>query len=176
MGGGWSIVPEAGARLTFYTGSQTPELTARNGGTPTVSHEALLRTDAEASVDVRPPALERDFTLGRSNRVLRHVIEPELTYHFVGGIGSQERNVLTIDTTDIVTDTNEVGYSLTQRFYLRPTSTRNRATLPQRPEARAAPPRASGPAGRSRRNISSTPISEARSSPTGAMSSTPRWT
>ncbi len=52
--------------------------------------------------------------------MLRHVIEPELTYHFVGGIGSQERNVLTIDTTDIVTDTNEVGYSLTQRFYLRP--------------------------------------------------------
>jgi LPS-assembly protein len=120
VGGGWSVVPEAGARLTFYTGSQAPELTARNGGTPTVSHEALLRTDAEASVDVRPPALERDFTLGRGDRVLRHVIEPELTYHFVGGIGSQERNVLTIDTTDIVTDTNEVGYSLTQRFYLRP--------------------------------------------------------
>ncbi len=120
VGGGWSFVPEAGARLTFYTGSQTPELTARNGGTPNVSHEALLRTDAEASVDVRPPALERDFTLGRSNRVLRHVIEPELLYHFVGGIGSQERNVLTIDTTDIATDTNEVGYSLTQRFYLRP--------------------------------------------------------
>jgi LPS-assembly protein len=63
--------------------------------------------------------VERDFIVGGSNWMLRHVIEPELTYHFVGGIGSQERNVLTIDTTDIVTDTNEVGYSLTQRFYLR---------------------------------------------------------
>ena len=132
VGGGWSIVPEAGARLTFYTGSQTPELTAQNGGTPTVSHDPLRRTYAEASVDVRPPALERDFILGGCNRVLRHVIEPELTYHFVGGIGSQERNVLTIDTTDIVTDTNEVGYSLTQRFYLRP-------MLPKQCDPDAAP-------------------------------------
>jgi len=119
VGGGWSIVPEVGARLTFYTGSQTPVLTSQNEGTPTVSHDPLRRTYAEASVDVRPPAVERDFIVGGSNWMLRHVIEPELTYHFVGGIGSQERNVLTIDTTDIVTDTNEVGYSLTQRFYLR---------------------------------------------------------
>jgi hypothetical protein len=29
-------------------------------------------------------------------------------------------NVLLVDTTDIATNTNEVGYSLTQRFYLRP--------------------------------------------------------
>jgi LPS-assembly protein len=38
----------------------------------------------------------------------------------VGGIGAQARNVLLVDTTDIATDTNEVGFSLTQRFYLRP--------------------------------------------------------
>jgi LPS-assembly protein len=138
VGRGWSIVPEAAARLTFYTGSQIPQLTSLNGGTPTVSHESLLRTDAEATVDIRPPALERDFNLGRSNRVLRHVIEPELTYHFVGGIGSQERNVLTIDTTDIATNTNEVGYSLTQRFYLRPTHPKA-CDLAAAPEAEGCP-------------------------------------
>jgi LPS-assembly protein len=55
------------------------------------------------------------------NRVLRHVIEPEIFYRFVGGIGMQARNVLLIDTTDIATNTNEAGYSLTQRFYLRST-------------------------------------------------------
>ena len=33
---------------------------------------------------------------------------------------SQAQNVLLFDTTDIVTDTNEAGFSLTQRFYLRP--------------------------------------------------------
>ncbi|MGC2614773.1 MAG: LPS assembly protein LptD [Terracidiphilus sp.] len=117
MGGGWSVVPEVALRETFYTGSQNPDLTGENGGTPTVSHDPLNRSDFEASVDVRPPALERDFTIG--NRELRHVIEPELFYNFVGGIGVKARNVPLFDPTDIATDTNEVGYKLTQRFYLR---------------------------------------------------------
>jgi LPS-assembly protein len=121
VGGGWSVVPEVALRETFYSGSQTPDLTGANGGTPYVSHDPLERGDVEASVDVRPPAVERDFTLGRWNRQLRHVIEPELTYRYVTGIGTQAQNVLLVDTTDIATDTNEVGYSLTQRFYLRPT-------------------------------------------------------
>jgi len=118
---GWSIVPEAALRETFYSGSQTPDLTGANGDTPAVSHGSLNRSDIEASLDLRPPALERDFSLRRWNRQLRHVIEPELTYRFVGGIGKRERNVLIVDTTDIATDTNEVGYSLTQRFFLKPT-------------------------------------------------------
>jgi LPS-assembly protein len=117
VGGGWSVIPEVALRETFYTGSQDPDLTGVNGGTPTVSHEPLSRGDVEASVDVRPPALERDFTVG--NRELRHVIEPELLYRFVGGIGVKARNVPLIDPADIATDTNEVGFSLTQRFYAR---------------------------------------------------------
>ena len=121
-GGGWSVVPEVAVRETFYTGSQTPDLTGANGGTPTVSHDPLNRADLEASVDVRPPAFERDFLLAGWNRELRHVIEPEIEYRFVGGIGSDARNVPLIDPTDIATDTNEVGFSLTQRFYLSPTA------------------------------------------------------
>ena len=120
VAGGWSIVPEAALRATFYSGSQIPDLSGANGGVPAVSHNPLRRTDAEASLDIRPPALERDFSLGHWNRQLRHVVEPELTYRFVGGIGGQARKVLGIDTTDIATDTNEVGFSLTQRFYIRP--------------------------------------------------------
>jgi LPS-assembly protein len=118
--GGWSVVPEVALRDTFYSGGQSPDLTGANGGTPTISHNALNRADIEAGVDIRPPAVERDFELSAWNRELRHVIEPELTYRFVGGIGVQARNVLLVDTTDIATNTNEVGFSLTQRFYLRP--------------------------------------------------------
>jgi LPS-assembly protein len=118
--GGWNLSAEAAVRETAYTLSQIPDLIPANGGTPFISHDALNRGDFEVSVDLRAPAVERDFALGRWNRVLRHVIEPELTYRYVGGIGSREVNVLLIDTTDIATDTNEVGYSLTQRFYLRP--------------------------------------------------------
>jgi LPS-assembly protein len=120
--GGWSALTEVAFRDTFYTISQVPDLTGARSGTPTVSHDPINRADLEASVDIRPPALERDFVIPGWNRVLRHVIEPELTYHFVGGIGAQAQNVLLVDTTDIATNTNEAGYSLTQRFYLRPTS------------------------------------------------------
>jgi LPS-assembly protein len=74
----------------------------------------------EASIDIRPPVIERDFALNGSHRVLRHVIEPELFYRYVNGIHNA-RNTLQFDTTDIATDTKEAGYSLTQRFYLRNT-------------------------------------------------------
>ena len=120
VAGGWSFVPEGALRVTNYTGREEPDLTGANGGTPTVSHDPLHRMYGEASLDIRPPALERDFNLGRWNRTLRHVIEPEFYYHFVGGIGSGARDVMIVDTSDIATNTNEVGYSLTQRFYLRP--------------------------------------------------------
>jgi LPS-assembly protein len=117
---GWSFVPDVALRDTFYTGSQIPDLADTMGGTPNISHSALNRADVEAGIDIRPPALERDFELGNWNRELRHVIEPELTYRYVGGIGAQARNVLLVDTTDIATNTNELGLSITQRFYLRP--------------------------------------------------------
>jgi LPS-assembly protein len=122
-GGGWSVVPEGAFRLTSYTISQIPDLTDLRHGVPTISHDPLNRIDAEASIDVRPPALERDFVLARWNRVMRHVIEPELTYRFVGGIGSQAQNLLLVDTTDTATNTNEAGFSLTQRLYLSPKET-----------------------------------------------------
>jgi len=118
--GGWNVVPEGAFRLTAYSISQTPDLADLRHGVPAISHDSLNRMDAEASVDIRPPALERDFVLARWNRVLRHVIEPELTYRYVGGIGAQARNVLLIDTADIATNTNQAGFSLTQRLYLRP--------------------------------------------------------
>jgi LPS-assembly protein len=119
--GGWSVVAQAALRNTAYTISQTPDLTGANNGTPSISHDALNRSDFEASVDLRPPVIERDFALRHWNRELRHVIEPELTYRFVGGIGPTARNVLLVDTTDIATNTSEAGFSLMQRFYLRPT-------------------------------------------------------
>lgn len=121
--GGWSFDPEVALRDTAYTLSQTPSLTGPFP-VPQIDHSALNRADLEASIDIRPPALERDFELPIWHRELRHVIEPELTYRYVGGIGAQARNVLLFDTTDIATDVNEAGFSLTQRFYLRPTQAR----------------------------------------------------
>ncbi|MFZ1086092.1 MAG: LPS assembly protein LptD, partial [Terracidiphilus sp.] len=120
-GGGWSVTGEVALRETAYTISQNPDLRNSNGGVPTINHDPLNRTAFEASVDLRPPAIERNFTLGHWNRQLRHVIEPEITYRYEAGIGRQARTVLLVDTTDIATNTNEAGFSLTQRLFLRPT-------------------------------------------------------
>jgi LPS-assembly protein len=117
---GWSFLPEVALRETAYTISQTPRVSGPFA-TPVLSHSPLNRTDLEASIDIRPPALEKDYELPFWHRELRHVIEPELNYRYVGGIGSQARNVLLFDTADIATNVNEAGFSLTQRFYLRPT-------------------------------------------------------
>ena len=110
---------EGAIRDTAYTISQTPDLAGANSGIPAISHDPLNRLDAEATVDLRLPTLERDFTLARSHRILRHIIEPELTYRYVGGIGQKARSTLLFDTADIASDTNEVAYSLTQRLYVR---------------------------------------------------------
>lgn len=134
--GGWSLVSSAALRETGYTINQRPDLNDLRHGVPTIDHDPLNRALAEASVDVRSPAIERDFNLPLFHRVLRHVVEPELNYRFVGGIGQQARRVLLVDTTDIATDTNEAGFSLTQRFYLRPSH--ENACLSEDPEKAAA--------------------------------------
>jgi LPS-assembly protein len=117
--GGWNLTPEVALRNTFYSVSQNPDLTGAREGAPTIRHELLDRSDVEASVDLRAPALERDFSLSSSGLVLRHVIEPEFTYRYVTGIGEKARNVVRMDTTDIATNVNEAGISVTQRFYVR---------------------------------------------------------
>ena len=121
VAGGWSVVPEVALRDTGYTISQTPDLTDTYDP-PRINHQALNRSDVEASVDIRPPAVERDYAMPFFHRTLRHVVEPELNYRYVGGIGPKARNVLLFDTADIASNVNEGGFSLTQRFYLRPTS------------------------------------------------------
>jgi LPS-assembly protein len=121
--GDWSFIPEAALRDTAYTISQVPTLTGPFQ-VPTISHQPLDRKDMEASIDIRPPVLERDFDFPHWHWELRHVIEPELNYRYVAGIGPQARNVLLFDTTDIATNVNEAGFSLTQRFYVRPNKPR----------------------------------------------------
>jgi LPS-assembly protein len=114
----------------------------------------LNRSDLEASIDIRPPVIERDFVLHRFNRELRHVIEPEIFYRYVTGI-HDARNTLLFDTTDIATNTNEAGYSLTQRFYLRPLT-----TTPCNAPAKSEPSKTDPSQNESGKTESETPASE----------------
>jgi LPS-assembly protein len=122
--GEWNFLPQLALRTTQYSGSQIPDLAGTHfGGVPFVQHDPLNRSDVEVSLDLRPPAIERDFALPGLHRQLRHVIEPEFYYHYVAGI-HDARDILQFDTADIATNTNEAGYSLTQRFYLRDSNAR----------------------------------------------------
>jgi LPS-assembly protein len=112
--GGWTFRPLVAVRSTSYTKSQNPGVTV-----PTERDASLNRSDIEAGMELRPPAMERDFSLPWMHRELRHVLEPEIEYSYVRGIGNFN-SVLRFDTTDIASDTNEVGYFLTQHFFLRP--------------------------------------------------------
>jgi LPS-assembly protein len=122
---GWDLRTTAGVRETFYSRSrQTPYVP---GMPPVELPEPLNRADGEVEVDLRPPVVERTFDSAKVERVfghdLRHTIEPEITYRYVGGINNF-LNVLRFDGVDIVSNTNELEYGVTQRLFLRPAKAR----------------------------------------------------
>jgi LPS-assembly protein len=119
-GGGWHFNPTIGLRDTFYTRSR---VTPYPPGPTVESPNSLNRSDVEATVEIRPPVIERTFTSGWLRNLLRrdvrHTIEPEFTYRYVAGIGNF-LSVLRFDETDIASDTTELEYGVTQRLFLRP--------------------------------------------------------
>ena len=118
---GLHIRPSIGVRETLYTHSrQTPFIP---GDTPVEASGGFNRSAFEAQLDVRPPVLERTFDSPLIDRVfggeVKHTIEPSLTYRYVGGIDNFA-GVLRFDDVDVVSDTNEVEYGVTQRLFLHP--------------------------------------------------------
>jgi len=116
---GWTFRPHVALRDTFYSRSGIPGTPqgALGNLVPTVINSSLNRKDGEAGIDLLAPAVERDFTSSNGWQ-WRHVIEPEAHYRYVGGV-SNFQNVLRFDDTDIVSDTNEFEYGVTQRLYIK---------------------------------------------------------
>ena len=116
---GWTLRPVVAVRDTFYEKSQNP---GPLGVVPSERNASLNRKDFEASLDFRPPALERDFSPPWLVRLLgsevRHTLEPDVQYKYVTGIDNFS-SVLRFDAVDVASNTNELEYSLTQRLFLR---------------------------------------------------------
>jgi LPS-assembly protein len=94
-------------RSTYYGGQMANGIFIRQG---------FFRDTEEASVDLRPPSLERAWA---SNGVSwKHVIEPDLVYHYVNGIEDFGR-FIRYDEDETLTDTNDLEYGITQRLYRR---------------------------------------------------------
>jgi LPS-assembly protein len=65
---------------------------------------------------LRPPTLSRVFDRPWLGRKWKHVIEPRMRYDYVTGINNFV-DILRFDATDVLTNTNEVEYSLVNRIY-----------------------------------------------------------
>jgi LPS-assembly protein len=110
---GWSFRPELTLRDTFYTQQGNPAKSV------TAADDVLNRKSLEASVELRPPALSRVFDRPWLGRKWKHVIEPRMRYDYVTGINGINNfaNILRFDATDVLTNTNEIEYSLVNRLY-----------------------------------------------------------
>ena len=113
---GWSFRPALTLRDTFYTEQFDPALAAETGR---AADDILNRKSLEASFEVRPPALSRVFDHPWMGRRWKHVIEPRIKYDYVTGVNNFA-DILHFDATDVLTNTNEVEYSLVNRLYAKP--------------------------------------------------------
>ncbi len=149
---GWSLRGSVATRETFYSRSRKTPYPA--GVPPIELTTPVNRADLETEVALRPPAIERDFKVPQRfahlfGTAVRHTVEPEMTYRDVRGVGNFQ-SILRFDETDLVSDTNELEYGVTQHLYFRPVP-RPPPTLPEGCPGSIAevssPPQAGGASG-----------------------------
>jgi LPS-assembly protein len=131
---GWTFRPEVAVRDTFYSQHKTPETQFAIG---TTINTDLNRKDFEGELEMRPPRLEKVYENGLFGRSVKHTLEPRITYRFVNGVDNF-LNVIRFDSTDIVSDTNEVEYALTNRIYLKPRDQKCKQDNPSVPCSRVS--------------------------------------
>jgi LPS-assembly protein len=138
--GGWGVTMQARLRGTYYSNSIDPV-------TRLVLPKDVVRGYGEFTLDVRPPALARNFHRGDGTFSFRHVIEPYLTYRKISGI-SNFQSIIRFDEVDAVADTNEIEYGATNRFFLRRSAESVGARKSSKSPARLGQGRDAGASGR----------------------------
>ncbi len=123
---GFHLRSSVALRDTYYSNSRTP-VPLPGTGLPLTLPQSLNRTSFEADVELRTPVLERTFDGGPFTRILgrtvKHTIEPEAHYRYVTGI-DDFNHTLRFDPVDVLSNTNELEYGVTQRLFLRPSRLR----------------------------------------------------
>jgi LPS-assembly protein len=108
---GWSLRPG----LALHEGYYTERFVNSQAINDPTNRQAL-----DASVELRPPALEKVFDKEFSGRKWKHVIEPRAVYRIVTGV-NDFANVLHFDDRDILSNTHEVQYGFVTRLYAKRT-------------------------------------------------------
>ncbi len=114
------FTPSLGFRATEYGISLAP------------NHTAVERLLAEVGLDLRPPSLEKVFDRTIRGYRFKHVIEPDVQYHLVRAHDPENiLDVIRFDALDILTETNEIEYSLTNSILARKDVPENSPDVPQ---------------------------------------------
>ena len=121
-GDGWHTLTSMAVHATFYNKSRQVPYGA--GATPVIVDQPVTRTSFELTSDIRPPAIERTFQVPERLQHLfgtevRHTIEPEIVYRNTSGVDNF-LSLLRYDDVDLVANTNELEYGVTQHLYFRP--------------------------------------------------------
>ncbi len=110
---GWTFRPEVGLRNTFYSEEQSI-----TGATITPIQKILNRHALEGAIELRPPTVARIFDRTLFGRKVKHTVETRMVYRNTSGVNNFA-NIIRFDFRDILSDTNEVEYSTTQRLFLK---------------------------------------------------------
>ncbi len=108
---GWSVRPEITLRDTLYTQQLTPA-----NGVGVAIDDPINRRALETNIEIRPPAIERVFAKEFFGRKWKHVVEPRVNYRYVAGVNNFN-DLLRFDDRDILSDTNEIEYSVVNRLF-----------------------------------------------------------
>jgi LPS-assembly protein len=105
---GFHVTPSMGMRATHY------------GTSLQANHDPLTRVLGEFSLDLRPPSFSKVFSRNDWNHHFKHVIEPDIRYRLVRARDAQNlMDIIRFDQTDILTETDEIEYSLTNTLFSR---------------------------------------------------------
>ncbi len=116
--GGITLTPSFALHETYFGQSFANDLqTSGTVETNAVTQSGIDRFAEEAGVDITFPAIERIYNrktfLGDK---LKHVVETRATYKYVAGVTDFNR-LIRFDTTELLNDTNQIEFSVTNRLY-----------------------------------------------------------
>jgi LPS-assembly protein len=110
---GWSLRTAVTLRDTVYTQEYDAALALAE---QRAGNDVVNRKSLETSIELRPPAVSKIFDREWLGRKWKHVVEPRVRYEYVNGI-ENFANILRFDSTDVLSNTNEIEYSLVNRIY-----------------------------------------------------------
>jgi len=116
--GGFHLIPSFKVDETFYGETQGPITDQYQNTYLGALRSNYLRSAREFKLDLVAPSFEKVFNrktwLGDK---LKHVIEPRATYEYVTGIGQDFSKIIRFDEMDLLSNTDQVTFSLTNRLY-----------------------------------------------------------